>query len=91
MNLPQMPEEKPHENTEMLVVVDATSIALQEIGRPITNTVLLGALLCATGWVKLETILETFKSYFSERILASNSMCVKRGYNEAQIARFGGE
>ncbi len=91
INLPRMPEEKPHENTGVLAVVDATGIALKEIGRPITNTVLLGALVCATGWVKLDSIFEAFKEYFSEKLLASNIQCVKRGFEETEIKRFGGD
>jgi 2-oxoisovalerate ferredoxin oxidoreductase gamma subunit len=91
MNLQNMPEEKPHENTGTLAVVDATGIALEEIGRPITNTVLLGALLHTTGWVALDSIFEAFKEYFSERLLESNIRCVKRGFEETEVKRFGGD
>ena len=90
MNLPQMPAEKPHENTGVLAVVDATGIALEEIGRPITNTVLLGALLHVTGWVTLDSIFEAFKSYFSERLFDGNVRCARRGFEETEVIRFGG-
>src|SRR3990172_8640592 len=75
MNLPQTPEKKPHENAAVLTVVDATSIALKEMGRPITNTVLLGALLHTTGWVNLDSILKIFKDYYSGRLLEGNIRC----------------
>ncbi|MBI4296384.1 MAG: 2-oxoacid:acceptor oxidoreductase family protein [Chloroflexi bacterium] len=91
MNQPRMPEDKPHQNTDVLAIVDATGIALEETGRPITNTVMLGALIKATNWVKLESILEAFKSYFSDRLLESNIRCVKRGMEETQVVRFGGK
>jgi 2-oxoisovalerate ferredoxin oxidoreductase gamma subunit len=91
MNLPQMLDEKPHENTEVLATVDATGIALEEIGRPITNTVLIGSLLYTTGWAKLESIFEAFKANFSANLLESNIRCAQRGYEETQIKRFGGE
>ena len=91
MNLPRMPEEKPHENTGVLAVVDATGIALEEIGRPITNTVLLGALIHTTGWVTLDSVLEAFKAYFSERLLDGNIRCAKRGFEETEVKRFGGK
>jgi len=91
MNLPRMLEEKPHENTGVLAVVDATGIALEEIGRPITNTVILGALIQSTGWVKLEYILEAFKGYFSDKILESNTVCVKRGIEETKVIRYEGD
>ena len=91
MNLPDLPEEKPHENTEVLATVDATGIALEEIGRPVTNTVLIGALLSTTGWAELDTILEVFKSSFSERLLDSNIRCAQRGFKETKVKRFGGD
>ena len=90
MNLPQVPKEKPHENTGVLAVVDATGIALQEMGRAITNTVLLGALLHTTGWVKLDSILKAFEDYYSGRLLEGNIRCAKRGFEEAEVIRFGG-
>lgn len=91
MNLPRVPEEKPHENAEIVAVVDATGIALEEIGRPITNTVMLGALLHTTGWAKLDSILETFKGYFSGRVLERNIECARRGFQETEVIRFGGK
>jgi 2-oxoisovalerate ferredoxin oxidoreductase gamma subunit len=91
MNQPRIPEEKPHQNTDVLAVVDATEIAIQEVGRPITNTVMLGALIQATGWVKLESILETFKQYFNQKLLESNSRCARRGMEETKVIRFGGK
>jgi 2-oxoacid:acceptor oxidoreductase gamma subunit (pyruvate/2-ketoisovalerate family) len=91
MNLPQMPEKKPHENAGVLAVVDATGIALKEIGRPITNTVMLGALIHATGWVKLDSILESFKGYYSGKVLEGNIACARRGAGETKVIRFGGK
>ncbi len=91
MNLPRVPEEKPHENTAVLAVVDATGIALAEMGRPITNTVMLGALLHATGWVKLDSILEAFKDYYHGKVLEENIACARRGFQETEVIRFGGK
>jgi 2-oxoisovalerate ferredoxin oxidoreductase gamma subunit len=91
MNLPRVPEEKPHENAEVMAVVDATGIALAEIGRPITNTVMLGALLHTTGWVTLDSVLTTFKDYYSGRVLEGNMACARRGFQETEVTRFGGK
>lgn len=91
MNLPHVPKEKPHENTAVLAVVDATGIALAEIGRPITNTVMLGALLHTTGWVQLDSVLETFKEYYSGRVLEGNITCARRGFKETEVIKFGGK
>jgi 2-oxoisovalerate ferredoxin oxidoreductase gamma subunit len=89
MNLPKAPDSKPHENAGTLAVVDATGIALQETGRPITNTVMLGALIHATGWVDLELVCDAFKSYFSDRLLDGNVRCARRGLAESKIIQYG--
>ena len=36
-------------------LIDATALALDEIGRAIVNTCMLGVLARVTGWVKLES------------------------------------
>jgi len=91
MNQAHVPPEKPHDNMDVLAVVDATEIALEEVGRPITNTVMLGALVKATGWVKLESILETFKQYFKQSLLESNIKCARRGMEETKVIQWGGK
>ncbi len=90
MNQPHLSEEKPHENTAVLAVVDATGIALEEVGRPITNTVMLGAFVKATGSVKLDSVLDTFKQYFKQKLLDSNIRCARRGMEETKVIRLGG-
>ncbi len=91
MNQPRQPEDKPHQNTDVFATVDATGIAIEETGRPITNTVMLGALIKATGWVKLESILETFKQYFNQKLFESNIRCARRGTEETKVIQFGGK
>jgi 2-oxoacid:acceptor oxidoreductase gamma subunit (pyruvate/2-ketoisovalerate family) len=90
MNLPRIPESKPHDNAGVLSVVDATGIALEETGRPITNTVMLGALIHATNWVELDSVCEAFKGYFTDRLLEGNIRCARRGMEESRIIRFEG-
>lgn len=90
MNLPQVPDKKPHENTGVMAVVDATGVALQETGRPITNTVMLGALVHATGWLAMDLLVDAFGGYFSGKLLESNIRCAKRGMEESKVIRFGG-
>ena len=94
VNTPESPEtmrDKLNFRKGVVATVDATGIALEEIGRPITNTVLIGALLHTTGWAELDTILEVFKNSFSERLLKSNIRCAQRGFEETIVKRFGGD
>lgn len=49
-----------------LYVVDATRIAREEIGRPITNTTMMGALVNATGLVELKSLDEQIRTRFPQ-------------------------
>ena len=46
--------------------VDATRIALQHIGKPITNTAMMGALVAATGLLSLDTLEAVFAERFQD-------------------------
>lgn len=48
--------------------VDATSIAIKNIGQPIVNASILGAFSAATGLVSVDSILQAFASTFSKRL-----------------------
>jgi pyruvate ferredoxin oxidoreductase gamma subunit len=63
-------------------VIDATSLALKVIGRPITNTAMLGSFVKATSMVQLDSLLEVVKERFSGRIQETNVEVVKTAYKE---------
>ena len=63
-------------------VVDATSLALKVLGRPITNTAMLGAFVRATGIVKLESLLEATRERFTGRIGDLNLEVIETAYKE---------
>ncbi len=77
--------ESPSENLKATAVVNASAIALAEVGRNISNTCLMGAFCAATGWLKLESLLEAFKFYFSGNLLENNKKSATRGYNEVKV------
>jgi pyruvate ferredoxin oxidoreductase gamma subunit len=68
--------------THRTAVVDAKRIALDEIGLPITNTAMLGALVKVSNLVNLDSILEAVKERFSGKAGERNISAVKRAYNE---------
>lgn len=88
INIQHRPEERLHPNVVRIGAVDATGIAIQEIGKPITNTCVLGAFAGATGWLKLESLQAGFKDYFSGKLLEDNLRCVDRGYRETAVLEF---
>jgi 2-oxoacid:acceptor oxidoreductase gamma subunit (pyruvate/2-ketoisovalerate family) len=65
-------------------VVDATGLALTVLGRPITNTAMLGAFVKATGLVKLDSLLEVTEERFAGRIGELNKEVINAAYKEAK-------
>ncbi len=63
-----------------LIVIDATKIALEEIGLPITNTTLMGAFAAASGEITLEALEEAIKERFDAKLADSNIAAAKRAY-----------
>ncbi len=78
-------KEVPHQNIKVTGVVDASKIAMEEIGAPITNTSMLGAFAATTGWVKLDSILSAMEHYFKGEALEKNKISAERGFREIQI------
>jgi pyruvate ferredoxin oxidoreductase gamma subunit len=64
-------------------VVDATGMAMKVMGVNITNTVLLGAIVKASGKVKLESVLATVKERFQGKVQEQNLEVVQSAYKEA--------
>lgn len=61
--------------------VDATSIAIDLIGRPITNTVMLGAFIKSTELVEMEHVLKKVEALWGIK----NVDAVKSGFNNVEI------
>ncbi len=82
-------EKKWHQNLKMLGLVDATSIALEEIGRPIANTCMMGAIARVTGWVSLDAVLSSLDMYFGGKQLETNARSARGGYESVKLVRKG--
>jgi pyruvate ferredoxin oxidoreductase gamma subunit len=67
-----------------IATVDATRIAREVLGVPITNTSMAGAVVKATGVVKLESLFEPLKDRFG-RLAERNINAAKRAYDEIVI------
>jgi len=65
--------------------VDATGIALQEIGRPIPNSCMLGAFAKASQLVSLETLSCAMEEFLKGEVLAGNKRSMQRGFHEVKI------
>jgi len=67
-----------------IATVDATGIAWKELGVPITNTTMLGALVKVTAVVGLDALKEPVEHRFG-RIASKNLTALKRAYDEIKI------
>ncbi|MBN1352556.1 2-oxoacid:acceptor oxidoreductase family protein [candidate division KSB1 bacterium] len=91
VNTPSSPSEiraKLRLKGKTVYTLNANQIALEEIGRPIPNTVMLGALLKAAGLMQMDTLLrgltKKFSHKFSQKVIDSNISAVKRAYEEVK-------
>lgn len=68
--------------------VNATQIAMEEIGRPMANTAMVGALVSISEVVELESVLaeveSKFSAKFSREVVEKNLMSVRRAYEEVE-------
>ncbi|MFW9924351.1 MAG: 2-oxoacid:acceptor oxidoreductase family protein [Candidatus Thorarchaeota archaeon] len=64
--------------------VDATMIATEELGRPITNTVMLGALVKVTELVSIDNICNSTLERFKGSIGEKNVKAIRRAYDEVE-------
>ncbi len=74
--------------TQRVLTVDATKIAIENIGRPLPNSPMVGVLAKVSGIVSLNMMLEdvkkSFGKKFSQKIIDGNLEAVKRGYEEVR-------
>jgi len=74
--------------TQRVVTVDATKIAIDCFGRALPNSPMLGAVCKVTGLTTLDSLLEdvrkSFGKKFSQKIIDGNVEAAKRGYAEVK-------
>lgn len=88
MNTPRRPGEAAvllRHPYRRLATVDATALANRVLGRPIPNTVMLGAFAKATRLLKLESIGKAIEKRFPAKLATGNKAAVKIGYDLAEV------
>jgi len=71
-----------------LATVDATKIARELLGVPITNTTMVGAVIKATSAVEVASMVEPLKDRFG-RLAERNIGAMKRAYEETVVKEQG--
>ena len=87
VNTPKSPDEirKDLNFKGTVATVDGTGIARKEMGVPIANTTMIGALLKVTGVMGLDAMKESVEHRFG-RIAQKNLNAMKRAYDETKIS-----
>ena len=71
-----------------LYTVDATRISIEELGRPIPNAPMMGALARVARVVKVETIKASmkkkFQKKFGDKVVQGNLRAIERAYEEVR-------
>ena len=69
-----------------VVTIDATGLALDILGRPITNVPLLGALAAATGIVKPESVEAAIDEQLAPKNREKNKVLFRKAYRQVKEA-----
>ncbi len=80
INSEQSPAELGLKTAAKVVSVPATQIAMEELGRPIMNTVLLGAFAGVSGAISFEAIERSIKHRFKGELGEKNIKAARRAY-----------
>mgnify|MGYP001419248305 CR=1 FL=1 len=70
-----------------LIAIDATKIALEVLGAPIVNTILLGAAAGATSMVDIGSVEQAIHDMMKQGLREKNAAAAKKAYNLALEAR----
>jgi pyruvate ferredoxin oxidoreductase gamma subunit len=65
-----------------MVAVDASSLAQKVLGRPITNTAMLGALVAASGIVRLESAVRAVEHEMKPNFAGKNAEVLQRSFEK---------
>jgi pyruvate ferredoxin oxidoreductase gamma subunit len=86
INTKKSPDEIAKPNVGYKVAtVDASTIAMEELGRVIVNTTMVGAFIKATGLITIEDIKGPLLERFGAKLGARNMKALERAYNEVVI------
>ena len=80
INTTEAPESLKLNTKARVMTVDATKVAMDIIGVPIVNTVLLGAFAGATGEINVESIQHAIKARFPGRVGEKNANAIQKAY-----------
>ncbi|MGC8850934.1 MAG: 2-oxoacid:acceptor oxidoreductase family protein [Candidatus Micrarchaeia archaeon] len=70
-----------------VVCVDATQIAVKNFGKPVVNTVMLGAFAAATNAVKVESLEKAARERFPGSLGEANAKAIKECFEQVKAVK----
>ena len=77
--------EKPEGMRGKVAVVDATAVAIETLGAPITNTAMLGAFVKATKLLSLDSVVKAVEERFKGELAKKNAAAVRLAYERMVV------
>lgn len=71
-------------NTEKIITIDATSLAIKYLKKPITNTAMLAFFVSITNLVKLDSLVNVLSNYMDGENLKKNVLLIEDIYKECK-------
>ncbi|CAN2040740.1 Pyruvate synthase subunit PorC [Candidatus Magnetomoraceae bacterium gMMP-15] len=87
INSDKKPEELNLKTTARVETIPATEIALEIIGRPIPNAIMIGAFCAITGLISLEAAQQAIMEIFPGRVGENNVAALERANEIIRIGR----
>lgn len=84
INSDKKAEEFPFAGKVKTVAIDATSISIRVLGRPIVNTTILGSLCAVTGIVQLDSLKKVLKETFAGSLGDKNVAAMEEAYRQSK-------
>ncbi len=73
-----------YKNNPSVFAIDATSLSLEILEKPITNTAMLGALIGVSGILELDAVLSGTEDFMKGELLVKNKRLIERAFGLAR-------
>lgn len=83
------PDQYKKQVSNKVIALDATTLAIEHLGRPITNTAMLGALVALGDFVSLDHCVEAIAASMKSSIADKNIKLIKESYHIVKEAYHG--
>lgn len=74
------PEKYTNSTTKKVITLDASTLAMEHLGRPITNTAMMGALVALSDFVSLDDCKNAIRSSMKAKIADKNCILIEEAY-----------